>query len=81
MHDIADLERRGVVGVFLCSAAFDGAARLQGAALGFPAPFVLFPHPVQDRTDAEMRAAMDAVYPAVLSAVTAPADSNARNQP
>ena len=52
MHDIADLERRGVVGVFLASEAFADAARLQGAALGFPAPHVLVPHPVQDRTDA-----------------------------
>ena len=56
MHDIADLERRGVVGVFLASEVFADAARLQGAALGFPAPFVLVPHPVQDRTDAELRA-------------------------
>ncbi|SEK57263.1 hypothetical protein SAMN04515665_10372 [Blastococcus sp. DSM 46786] len=70
MHDIADLERRGVVGVFLASEAFAEAARLQGAALGFPAPCVLAPHPVQDRTDAELRAAAEAAYPAVLAAVT-----------
>lgn len=71
MHDIADLERRGVVGVFLASEAFADAARLQGAALGFPSPSVLVPHPVQDRTDDELRAVADAVYPAVLAAVTA----------
>jgi hypothetical protein len=70
VHDIADLERRGVVGVFLCSAVFDGAARTQGDALGFPAPFVLVPHPVQDRTDAELRAAAEDAYPAVVAAVT-----------
>ena len=70
MHDIADLDRRGVVGVFLASAVFEDAARLQGAALGFPAPFVLVPHPVQDRTDAELRAAAEAVYPAVVAALT-----------
>jgi hypothetical protein len=71
VHDIADLERRGVVGVFLASEAFADAARIQGAALGFPAPYVLVPHPVQDRTDAELRAAADAAYPAVVAAVTA----------
>ena len=71
MHDIADLERRGVVGVFLASAAFAEAARLQGEALGFPAPYVLVPHPVQDRTDAELRAAAEQVRPAVVAAVTA----------
>ncbi len=70
MHDIADLERRGVVGVFLASEAFADAARLQGEALGFPAPCVLVPHPVQDRTDAELRVVADRVYPAVLAAVT-----------
>jgi len=30
------------------------------------------PHPVQDRTDDELRAAADAAYPAVVAAVTAP---------
>ncbi len=71
MHDLADLERRGVVGVFLASRAFADAARVQGEALGFPAPYVLVPHPVQDRTDDELRAAADAAYPQVLAAVTA----------
>ena len=70
MHDIADLERRGVVGVFLASEAFAEAARIQGRALGFPAPAVLVPHPVQDRTDDELRAAADAAYPEVVAAVT-----------
>jgi hypothetical protein len=70
VHDIADLERRGVVGVFLASAAFAEPARVQAAALGFPAPFVLVPHPVQDRTDDELRAVTDACYADVLAAVT-----------
>ena len=70
MHDIADRERRGVVGVFLASEVFAEPARAQGAALGFPAPFVLVPHPVQDRTDTELQAAADAAYPQVLAAVT-----------
>ena len=70
MHDIADLERRGVVGVFLCSSVFAEAAQVQGAALGFPAPHVLVPHPVQDRTDDELRAVAEQVYPRVVAAVT-----------
>jgi hypothetical protein len=71
VHDIADLERRGVVAVFLASDAFAEAARLQGDALGFPAPFVLVPHPVQDRTDEELRATAESVYPAMVAALTA----------
>ena len=70
MHDIADLERRGVVGLFLASEAFAEAARVQGEALGFPAPFVLVPHPVQDRTDEELRATAEQVYPEVVAALT-----------
>jgi len=73
VHDIADLERRGVVAVFLASEAFADAARMQGEALGFPAPYVLVPHPVQDRTDAELRVAAERAYPAVVAAVTRPA--------
>ena len=75
MHDIADLERRGVVGVFLASEAFADAARVQGAALGFLAAHVLVPHPVQDRTDAELRTVAEEVYPAVVAALTSPTPS------
>ncbi len=60
-----------MVGVFLASEAFAEAARVQGTALGFPAPCVLVPHPVQDRTDAELRAVAEQVFPAVVAAVTA----------
>ena len=56
--------------MFLASAAFADPARAQGAALGFPAPYVLVPHPVQDRTDAELLAAADACYREVVAAVT-----------
>jgi hypothetical protein len=72
VHDIADLEGRGLVGVFLASTEFAQAAQVQSAALGFPAPYVLVPHPIQDRTDDEVRALADAAYDAVLAAVTAP---------
>jgi hypothetical protein len=70
VHDIADLERRGVVGVFLASSAFADAARLQGEAIGFPAPYVLVPHPVQDRTDEELVAMADDVYADLVSSLT-----------
>ena len=59
-----------MVGVFLASEVFADAARMQSATLGFPAPFVLVPHPVQDRTDAELQAVAEQIYPAVVSALT-----------
>lgn len=73
MHDIADLESRGLVGVFLASSEFAQAAEAQSAALGVPASYVLVPHPIQDRTDDELRALAEAAYGQVVAAVTAPA--------
>lgn len=72
MHDIADLERRGLPGVFLASTEFVDAAESQAVALGFPAARVFVPHPIQDRTDDEMRALADAAVDEVLAAITAP---------
>lgn len=72
MHDIADLERRGLPGVFLASTEFVDAAETQALALGFPAARVFVPHPIQDRTDDEMRALADAAIDEVLAAVTHP---------
>ena len=72
MHDIADLESRGLVGVFVVSSQLADAAAAQSAALGFPAAHVLVPHPVQDRTDDELRTLAGGAYAAVLAAVTRP---------
>ena len=69
MHDIADLEGRGLVGVFLASSEFQDAADAQSRALGLAVPYVLVPHPIQDRTDDEMRALADTAYDAVLAAI------------
>ena len=70
MHDIADFESRGLVGVFLASAEFQDAADAQSRALGLAVPYVLVPHPIQDRTDQEMVALADEAYAAVIAAVT-----------
>lgn len=70
MHDLADLERRGIPGVFLASTEFVDAAEAQAVALGFPAARVFVPHPIQDRTDEEMRALADAAVEAILAAIT-----------
>jgi hypothetical protein len=55
VHDIVDLERRGIPGVFVASGAFGEAAEVQSDALGFRPAWVLVEHPIQDRTDDEMR--------------------------
>ena len=71
MHDIADLERRGLPGVFVASTEFVDAAEAQATALGFDAARVFVPHPIQDRTDDEMRALADAAIDEILAALTA----------
>ena len=71
MHDITDLERRGVPGVFVASAEFVQAADAQSTSLGFPSVARVFtPHPVQDRTDDEMRAYADDAYDEIVAAIT-----------
>jgi hypothetical protein len=67
VHDIVDLERRGVPSVFVASAEFVQAAEAQSASLGFPTVARVFtPHPIQDRTDDEMRAYADAAFEEIL---------------
>lgn len=72
MHDIADLELRGIPGVFIASDEFVSAAEAQSRALGFPTIKRVFTsHPIQDRTDDEMRDLADAVFDEILAAITA----------
>jgi hypothetical protein len=71
VHDIVDLERRGIPGVFVASAEFVSAADAQSASLGFPdVARVYTPHPIQDRTDDEMRAYADAALAEIVAAIT-----------
>jgi hypothetical protein len=71
VHDFAALEGRGVIATFLASTEFVVAAAAQAEALGYrEVPSVFVPHPIQDRTDEEMRALADGALAAVLAAVT-----------
>jgi hypothetical protein len=55
VHDIVDLESRGIPGVFVATEAFVDGAERQARALGFDPAAVYVPHPIQDRTDEEVR--------------------------
>ena len=71
MHDIVDLESRGVPAVFVASAQFVDAAIAQSEALGFPTVARVFtPHPIQDRTDDEMIVYADAAIDEIIAAIT-----------
>jgi hypothetical protein len=73
VHDISDLELRGVPGMFVASDQFVDAAVAQSTSLGFPSVARVFtPHPIQDRTDDEMIAYADAAFDDIVATVTSP---------
>jgi len=70
MHDITDLEGRGIPGVGVASTEFTEAAATQAKSLGFDAAMVFVQHPIQDRTDDEMRALAKIAYQEIISRVS-----------
>jgi hypothetical protein len=70
VHDIADLERRGIPGVFVASEVFVDAAQIQGEALGFQPERVFVTHPIQDRTDSEMATIADNAVAELIAKLT-----------
>lgn len=70
MHDTVWFELQGLPSVFIASSVFEDAAASQARALGLDdVQRVFVPHPIQDATDAEMRAKADAVVDSVLQAI------------
>ena len=69
MHDIVNLEGRGVPSVAIVSDQFRSAAISQGKTLGFEPAVVYVEHPIQDRTPDEMagiaRGALDEILQAL----------------
>jgi hypothetical protein len=72
VHDISDLELRGIPGVFVASGEFVSAAEAQSKSLGYSAMARVFtPHPIQDRTDDEMIAYADEAFDQIVAQITA----------
>ena len=72
LRDVVELEGQGVPAVLVASAAFEDTAREQAKRLGQPALARVFvPHPVQDRTDDELRAMARAAVDETLERLTA----------
>jgi hypothetical protein len=71
VHDIADLERRGIPGVFVASTEFVEAAAVQARSLGVEVRRVFIAHPIQDRTDAEMHALAESAVEEVVATLMA----------
>jgi hypothetical protein len=69
LHDVVDLDGRGLAAVIVATTAFQQAAEVQAKSLGYDPAIVWVPHPVQDRTDAELHAMADAALPGILAAL------------
>ena len=66
MHDIVNLDGGGVPGVMIASSEFVDAATAQATALGSDPARVFVAHPIQDRTDDELRALADGALDEIL---------------
>lgn len=72
MHDIIELEGLGIPAVMVASEQFVQAATIQANALGADPARLFVAHPIQDRTDDEIRALADAAVDDLLAALVTP---------
>ena len=70
VHDVVDLETRGIPAVYVATEAFVDGAERQAKALGFDPAVVFVSHPIQDRTDEEMVAIAERALEAVVAGIT-----------
>lgn len=73
MHDGSNLDQNGVPALIVASTAFVQAADVQSKALGYDPTIVWVPHPIQDRTDTELRALADRTFDEIVTRMTASA--------
>ena len=69
VHDVVDLETRGIPAVYVATQAFVDGAERQAKALGFDPAVVFVSHPIQDRTDDEMRAIAERAFAAIVAGI------------
>jgi len=75
LHDSVRLEEQGIPSVPLATDAFRTAARVQASRLGRPDLDAVFvPHPIQDRTPAEIEERAEAVIEEVVARLTGGVD-------
>ena len=63
---MANLETRGIPTVGVATTEFIDGAAAQAKALGTDPALVFIPHPVQDRTDDELRRLADGHFDAIV---------------
>ena len=71
MHDGSNLDSNGIPALIVATTAFVQAADVQSKKLGYDPTMVWVPHPIQDRTDTELRALADSVFDEITRKLTA----------
>lgn len=69
MHDLNELDARGLPGVNVITTQFVDAAAAQSEALGFEPALVVVPHPIQNRTTDELHRLADEAFERILAAI------------
>ena len=69
-HDLNDLDLRGIPGVNVLTTEFRDAFDAQCAAIGFEAAAVFVPHPILNRTRAEIETIADEHFRTIIDCVT-----------
>jgi hypothetical protein len=69
VHDTVNLESAGIPTVYIASTEFIGAGGAQAASLGADPAAVFVQHPIQDRTDDELRVLAEEAVAEVLAAL------------
>jgi len=65
-HDLNDLDQRGIPGVSVLTTEFIDAFGKQCKAIGFAGASLYVPHPMQNRTNAELHQLADESFPQIL---------------
>ena len=71
MHDGSNLDSNGIPALIVATTAFVQAADIQSKKLGYDPTIVWVPHPIQDRTDPELRDIADSVFDEIVKKLTA----------
>ncbi len=68
-HDLNDLDKRGITGVSVLTEEFRHAFAQQLGAIGLDAASIYVPHPMQNKTTAELHALADRSVEAIVAAI------------
>ncbi len=68
-HDLNDLDKKGLPGVSVLTEEFRQAFEAQKSAIGLDAASIYVPHPMQNRTTAELHAFADQSIGVILAAI------------